>query len=125
RKSDNLLQRAGEKRSSNVERRHQKVIMSTQAKADRIAVPIIIALSILVPAVILILMNLPNRYDILGLEVGSFPFFHAVINFTTAVLLVIGYSLMRAGKITAHRNVMITAFCLSCLFLVSYVISKM
>lgn len=32
---------------------------------------------------------------------------------------------MRAGKITAHRNVMITAFCLSCLFLVSYVISKM
>lgn len=99
--------------------------MRTQAKADRIAVPVIIALSILVPAVILILMNLPNRYDLLGLDVGSFPFFHAVINFTTAVLLVIGYSLMRAGKISAHRNVMITAFCLSCLFLVSYVISKM
>lgn len=98
--------------------------MRAKAKADRIAVPIIIALSILVPATVLILMNLPKRYDLLGLEVDSFPFFHAVINFTTAVLLIIGYSLMKAGKITAHRNVMITAFCLSCLFLTSYVISK-
>lgn len=94
-------------------------------KTDRIVVPIIVALSILVPAVVIVLMNLSNRYNLLGLEVGSFPFFHAVINFSTAILLIVGYILIKKGNRKMHRNVMITAFCLSTIFLVSYVISKM
>ncbi|HET8839412.1 MAG TPA: hypothetical protein VFM82_10515 [Flavobacteriaceae bacterium] len=71
-------------------------------KTDKIVVPIIVALSILVPAVVIVLMNLSNRYNLLGLEVGSFPFFHAVINFSTAVLLIVGYVLIKreTGKCT-------------------------
>lgn len=94
------------------------------SKTDKIVVPIIIALSILVPATVIVLMNLPARYDLFGLEVGSFPFFHAILNFSTAVLLVVGYMLIKSGNRIMHRNVMITAFCLSVLFLASYVISK-
>lgn len=93
-------------------------------KSDKTVVPVIIGLSIVVPIVVVILMNLPTRYDLLGLEVGSFPFFHALINGMTAILLFLGYSFIKSGKKIAHRNVMITAFGLSALFLVSYVISK-
>lgn len=94
------------------------------SKSDKTIIPIIIGLSIVVPIVVIVLMNLPTRYDILGLEVGSFPFFHALINGMTAILLLLGFLFIKSGKKIAHRNVMITAFGLSALFLVSYVISK-
>ena len=67
-------------------------------KSDKTIVPIIIGLSVVVPVVVVILMNLPTRYDLLGLEVGSFPFFHALINGMTAVLLFLGYSFIKNGK---------------------------
>lgn len=95
-----------------------------KTQADKIVIPFIVALSILVPATVLVLLNLPTRYDLLGLEVGSFPFFHAILNFSTAILLILGYILIKSGNRKMHRNVMITAFCLSVVFLVSYVLSK-
>lgn len=94
-------------------------------KTDKIVIPVIVVLSILVPLVVIVLMNQTNRYDLLGLEVGSFPFFHAILNFSTATLLLVGYVLIKKGNRIMHRNVMITAFCLSVVFLASYVISKM
>lgn len=97
---------------------------ATLTPSDKKIIPIIIGLSIVVPIVVIILMNLPTRYDLMGLEVGSFPFFHAVINGLTALLLFLGYIFIRQQKKAAHRAVMITAFGLSALFLVSYVISK-
>ncbi|ADF50958.1 membrane protein [Zunongwangia profunda SM-A87] len=93
-------------------------------KTDKIAIPVIIALSVLVPIVVLILMNLPERYNLLGAEAGTFPLFHAVLNGSTAVLLLMGFFFMRIKEYKLHRNVMITAFVLSSIFLVSYVISK-
>lgn len=87
-------------------------------------VPAIIALSVLVPLIVLILMYLPQRYNFVGAQMGTFPFFHAVLNFATAVLLVIGYFFMKIRDYRAHKYVMIGAFVLSSIFLVSYVISK-
>ncbi|WP_121666784.1 DUF420 domain-containing protein [Mesonia aquimarina] len=98
--------------------------MKAQVKNDKIAIPVIISLSLIIPLVVLILMNLPSRYDLLGLELGTFPLFHAVLNASTAVLLLSGYFLIKSGDKIMHRNVMITAFGLSAVFLVSYVISK-
>jgi putative membrane protein len=97
---------------------------ATLSRSDKTIVPIIIGLSVIVPIVVVVLMNLPTRYDLLGLEVGSFPFFHALINGMTAILLLLGYTFIKQDRKIAHRNVMITAFGLSTLFLVSYVISK-
>lgn len=95
------------------------------ARTDKIMVPAIIALSIAVPLIVVVLMYLPGRYDIVGVQMGTFPFFHAVLNFSTAVLLTLGYFFMKRKNYRLHRNIMITAFILSAVFLVSYVISKM
>lgn len=96
----------------------------TLSKSDKIAVPVIITLSILVPILVLALMYLPERYNFLGSQSGSFPLFHAVLNGSTAVLLITGYFFMRIQQYKLHRNVMITAFVLSSVFLISYVLSK-
>lgn len=91
---------------------------------DRVMVPAIVGVSILVPVLVLVLMYLPERFNFTGVEMGTFPFFHAVLNFCTALLLVAGYFSMRMKELKWHRNLMITAFFLSAIFLVSYVISK-
>lgn len=91
---------------------------------DRIAVPLIITLSIVVPVLVLILMYLPQRYNLFGTQSGTFPLFHAVLNGSTAFLLLMGYFFMKIREYKLHRNFMITAFVLSAIFLVSYVLSK-
>lgn len=91
---------------------------------NRFTVNLIIALSIAVPLIVILLMNLESRTNILGLDVGTYPFFHAIINGLTAVLLLVGYTLIQNKKMILHRNVMMSAFSLSVVFLVSYVISK-
>jgi protein SCO1/2/putative membrane protein len=47
---------------------------------------------------------------------------NAVLNATAAVLLVWGYTLIRRKRIAQHRKVMQTAFVVSCLFLVCYLV---
>jgi putative membrane protein len=48
----------------------------------------------------------------------------ALFLFFTPLLMFVGYLLIKNQKIILHRNVMISAFGLSVVFLVSYVISK-
>jgi uncharacterized membrane protein YozB (DUF420 family) len=48
------------------------------------------------------------------------PTLNAFLNATSAVLLVIAYVLIRRKQIQAHRKVMLAAFSVSCVFLVSY-----
>ncbi|MCP5120177.1 MAG: DUF420 domain-containing protein, partial [bacterium] len=47
---------------------------------------------------------------------------NACLNGTAAILLVVGQRLIRAGRREAHKRVMISAFTVSVLFLVSYLI---
>lgn len=94
------------------------------ARKDRIAFPTIIGLSVIVPVVVLILMYLPERYNLFGTRSGTFPLFHAVINGSTAILLLTGYFFMTIKEYKWHRNFMISAFVLSSVFLISYVLSK-
>ena len=54
-------------------------------------------------------------YDVL-------PTVNALLNGTAAILLVIGYILIRRRKIDLHRKVMITAFGVSVVFLISYLV---
>lgn len=94
------------------------------ARIDKIAIPAILALSIVVPVVVLILMYLPERYNLFGAQAGTFPLFHAVLNGSTALLLMVGYFFVSIKEYKMHRKLMIMAFILSSIFLVSYVISK-
>ncbi len=50
------------------------------------------------------------------------PSVNAALNATAAVLLVWGYTLIRRRRIAQHRKVMQTAFVVSCLFLVCYLV---
>jgi putative membrane protein len=93
-------------------------------KSDKIAIPVIIALSIAVPVIVLILMLMPDRYDIFEVGPMTFPLFHGVLNLLTAMFLIVGYFFMSIGSFELHRNTMIAAFGLSVIFLISYVLSK-
>ena len=50
------------------------------------------------------------------------PSVNAVLNATAAGLLIWGYTLIRRRRIAQHRKVMQTAFVVSCLFLVCYLV---
>ena len=52
--------------------------------------------------------------------VSDLPAVNATLNATSAVLLVTAWILIKRGRWTAHRNVMLAAVCTSVLFLVSY-----
>jgi uncharacterized membrane protein YozB (DUF420 family) len=47
---------------------------------------------------------------------------NAALNGTSAILLAAGYTAIRSGKRELHKKLMLSAFFLSCAFLVSYVI---
>jgi uncharacterized membrane protein YozB (DUF420 family) len=55
-------------------------------------------------------------------QISDLPTLNAVFNSTSAVFLLVGYFLIRTGKIRQHRICMIIAFCASILFLISYLI---
>jgi uncharacterized membrane protein YozB (DUF420 family) len=52
--------------------------------------------------------------------IHDLPAVNAILNGTAAVLLVSAYLLIRSGRRQAHRNVMLTAFSVSIVFLISY-----
>jgi uncharacterized membrane protein YozB (DUF420 family) len=56
------------------------------------------------------------------MSVRDLPALNAVLNSTSAVLLVYGWTLIRRRRIEAHRRTMIIAFCVSVAFLVSYLV---
>jgi putative membrane protein len=53
---------------------------------------------------------------------GIVPSVNAALNASSAVLLVTGFIFVRRGQIAAHRACMLTAFGLSALFLVGYLV---
>ena len=56
------------------------------------------------------------------MTVSDLPALNATLNATAAVLLTIGWRLIRRGRVEQHRKVMIAAFCTSVVFLVSYLV---
>ncbi len=56
------------------------------------------------------------------IDVHELPAVNAILNGTAAILLVRGYSLIRAGRRDAHKKTMIAAFCVSTVFLICYLV---
>ena len=54
------------------------------------------------------------------MTIRDLPTLNACLNATSAVLLALGWILIRSGRRAAHRRVMIAAFTCSTLFLASY-----
>ena len=96
-------------------------------KQDSLFVPLIIALSVIIPIAVALLMLFPDVLYIESetIDFSSLPFFHAILNGSTAVLLFTGFILIKNKKANFHKAAMLSAFVLSAVFLVSYVISKL
>jgi len=96
-------------------------------KKDSFFVPLIISLSIIIPIVVALLMLFPDVLHIQSesIDFSSLPFFHAILNGSTAVLLFTGFILIKNKKTNLHKISMLSAFVLSSVFLLSYVTSKL
>ncbi len=96
-------------------------------KQDSFFVPLIIALSIIIPIAVALLMLFPDVFHIKSdsIDFSSLPFFHAILNGSTAVLLFTGFILIKNKKTQSHKVAMLSAFVLSSVFLLSYVTSKL
>jgi uncharacterized membrane protein YozB (DUF420 family) len=56
------------------------------------------------------------------LNIHDLPVVNATLNGLATILLLVGYTLIRLRKIAAHLRVMWTAFAVSCVFLVCYLV---
>jgi putative membrane protein len=83
---------------------------------------LVFGLTTVVCLLVLVLILSPQLLRIEGLNVSGLPRFHAILNGSTAMLLAVGYFLIRRKEILWHRRAMVGAFSLSCVFLISYVI---
>ena len=96
-------------------------------KKDSFFVPLIITLSVIVPIAVAALMIFPDYLHIKSdnIDFSSLPFFHAILNGSTGILLFTGYVLIKNKNTKAHKLSMMSAFVLSSIFLISYVVSKL
>lgn len=77
--------------------------------------------SVVIPIAVAVLIFMPARLNA-GDWVKFLPHLNAVINSATAALLLLGLYFIKNKKIDHHRAVMLGAFVLGALFLVSYIV---
>lgn len=92
------------------------------AKQDNRYLIVIGILSVAVPVLVAILLYIPQTGKLGDLDVSFLPHLNAALNSATAIALVTGYVFIRRKNIRYHSTAMITAFALSSIFLISYVI---
>jgi uncharacterized membrane protein YozB (DUF420 family) len=56
----------------------------------------------------------------MAIDYTIFPTINATLNGTSAVLLIVAHSMIKRGRMAAHRALMLAAVCTSTLFLISY-----
>jgi putative membrane protein len=89
---------------------------------ERFYLGLIAVLSVAIPVVVAVLLYLPQTGKLGDLDVSFLPHFNAVLNSATAICLVSGYYMMKKQQYNTHRAMMLAAFALSSMFLVSYVV---
>ena len=82
---------------------------------------LIYTVSGLVFVAVIVLFNLPKNEEVPAF-IQRLPAFNALVNGTCSVLLAVSWWMIRTRQIAWHKRLNITAFILSSLFLVSYVV---
>ena len=90
-------------------------------KEKNLTIPIIIV-SVVIPLAVAFLILGPAAKINPGFNTGSLPLFHAILNSSTAILLLASLYFIKNKRIRAHRAANLTAVVLSSVFLISYVI---
>ena len=96
--------------------------MKEQPSGGRSLTTPIIIVSVAIPAAVAFLILVPQVKIDFGFNTHALPFFHAILNSSTAILLLASLYFIRHGQIRAHKTANLTAVVLSTIFLVSYVI---
>ena len=92
-------------------------------KNDVFWTKVIYIISIVVSLLVAFLILGPRPQGVEGtLDVSFLPLVNATLNSITTLLLIYGYYLILNRRVDAHKNVMLTCFGTSTLFLVSYVV---
>jgi putative membrane protein len=99
-------------------------MMTTTAPAasTRPAIAAILVISAAASLFLFWLIYLHPAADATSSHYAFLPALNAVLNGLSATALLIGYTMIRAKRIAAHRASMMTAFGFSTLFLVSYIL---
>lgn len=92
-----------------------------QSMSERTLSLVIYSISIIVVILVAFLLYVPQAITIEGLNVMVLPKLNAYINSACTILLTLGFYFIRNKRIAAHRMMMMSAFGLSILFLLSYV----
>jgi putative membrane protein len=90
-------------------------------REKNLTIPIIIV-SIAIPLAVAYLILVPQVKIHPGFDTRSLPLFHAILNSTTAILLLSSLYFIKQRRIIAHKTANLIAVTLSTVFLVSYVI---
>lgn len=90
-------------------------------KEKNLTTPIIIV-SIAIPVAVAFLILVPQAKIDFGFNTRALPLFHAILNSSTAILLLASLYFIKNGQVRAHKIANLTAVTLSAIFLVSYVI---
>ena len=102
--------------------------MTTQTKnpvpsaSTKPAIAAIVGISIAATLFLLWLIYIHPAADAGGTRFTFLPALNALLNALSATALLIGYTFIRAKRITGHRASMFTAFGFSTLFLISYIL---
>jgi putative membrane protein len=100
--------------------------MNTENKkwiSDKAFFWLVLGISLVVPAVVAALKFLPEDYRPNALFAMHLPKLNAVLNSMVSIVLLAGFVAIRySAKRGLHKALMLTAFLLSAMFLVSYVI---
>ncbi len=92
-----------------------------KSMSERTMSLLVYSVSIIVVLLVAFMLYVPQAITIDGLNVMVLPKLNAFINSACTVLLTLGFYFIRKKNIAAHRMMMMSAFGLSLLFLLSYV----
>lgn len=92
------------------------------AKNERWYRGIIVTLSVVVPVLVAILLFIPQTGKLGDINVSFLPHLNGVLNTATAIALMVGYYFVKKKNQEYHRLAMLSAFAISSMFLVSYVV---
>lgn len=87
---------------------------------DKNGLLLINIVSIVVPIVVAILLSIQNKFDF-GAWTTYLPHVIGAVNTVTSVSLVLGFVMIKSGRIEAHRFLMSFSFLLGGIFLICYV----
>lgn len=95
---------------------------STELKNEKSQTRQIVIISIIIPVAVAFLIFAPWKIENAGEWTEYLPHLNGVINSITAVLLIAAVVSIKKGNKSLHKSLMLSAFTLGAIFLVSYIL---